>query len=267
MAHERPYSRPHGGMLTDPLALKQAAEQVGCSVSLVRKLVRTEEVPSYREQTNRGFRYVIPLEALPVLAHKVAMRKPGVVTTPVADLLGSRREPSEMTPDARLELERLRAQNELLGRENERLWQQVNDLTATVRRLALPAHQGSPEPGPSTQREPDPTGIPASQREGERPQEVRQPIARPAQLLDAGSTAAMVARELHERAPTVDRGAAASPLQPGGEPHWTLKLAEAMNPDLKPKPERGEAGDLSAQDSGLLARCRRFWRSLVGPGR
>ena len=267
MPHETPHSIPHSEIPAEPMTLRQAAEQAGCSVSLVRKLVRAEEVPSYQEQTNRGFRYVIPREALPVLAHKVAMRKPGVVTTPAADLLGSQREASEMTPDERLELERLRAQNQLLGRENERLWQQVNDLTATVQRLALPAHEGLPGPGPAKQRGPQPAATRAARREAERPEQIGQPTAAPARLLDAGATAPMGARELDERAPTADRGPAASPLQPGSEAHWTLKIAEAMNPDLRPKPEPGEASDLSPQDAGLLARCRRFWLSLVGPGR
>lgn len=267
MAHERPYSTPHSEIPAQPLTLKQAAEQAGCSVSLVRKLVRAHEVPSSQEQTNRGFRYVIPPEALPVLAHKVAMRKPGFIAAPAPGLLGSQRETSEMTPDERLELERLRAQNELLGRENERLWQQVNDLTATVQRLALPAHQSPSAPGPPKDQEPEPTDLRPSRREAETHKGARRPPPPPPRVLDAGATAAMVARELQEWVPAADRDAPASPPQPGGEPHWTLKIAEAMNPDLKPKPGPGEAEPLSPQDAGLLARCRRFWISLVGPSR
>jgi len=57
--------------------LAQAADEVGCSEGLVRKLVRKGEALAQEEKTPSGFRYVIAREHIGLLAHKVAMAKTG----------------------------------------------------------------------------------------------------------------------------------------------------------------------------------------------
>jgi excisionase family DNA binding protein len=113
------------------LTVRQAAQQVGCSEGLVRKLVRGGEVPAERAETVTGFRYMIDATNLPVLAHKVAMRRgPTAIVTP-----SQKEDPhGEDVRAAELEAENARLRDELRW-----LRAQFEEAQATIARLALPS--------------------------------------------------------------------------------------------------------------------------------
>jgi len=145
--------------LTEGLTLKQAAQQVGCSDALIRKIVKQEGFPVIKEDAPRGgFRYLIRALDMPALAHKVSMRRYGrkvgeaindapspalqtqALTESVREAIGFGVDQAE-----RDDLIRLRERSLMLEQENVRLWRQIERLTETVSQLALPPAR---EPGP-----------------------------------------------------------------------------------------------------------------------
>jgi hypothetical protein len=152
------------GPLTEGLTLKQAAQQVGCSDALIRKIVKREGFPVTKEDAPRGgFRYLIRAADMPALAHKVSMRRYGrkageairdepLPTSYAEGLTTSSREAISVGLGSveRDELIRLRERALMLEQENVRLWRQMERLTETVSQLALPPAR---EPGLSAESE------------------------------------------------------------------------------------------------------------------
>jgi len=150
------------GPLTEGLTLKQAAQQVGCSDALIRKIVKQEGFPVVKEDAPRGgFRYLIRGSDMPALAHEVSMRRygrkvgEGVAKTtlppsPEKTLTEKANEgiPSGLPQDERDELIRLRERSTMLEQENARLWRQLERVTETISQLALPPAR---EPRPVTE--------------------------------------------------------------------------------------------------------------------
>jgi excisionase family DNA binding protein len=124
------------------LTLKQAARQAGCSDSTLRRLVKAGEIPFTQEDTKTGFRYMFDADLVSVIAHKAAMRRPsGRPSSGRVEgdaLQASRAQAIPEASIARDELAALRAERDLLKAENARLWNQVERLTESVTRLALP---------------------------------------------------------------------------------------------------------------------------------
>lgn len=145
------------GRPSPQLTLKQAARQAGCSESTLRRLVKAGEVPFSQEDTRTGFRYVFDGDIVNVIAHKAAMRRPG--GRPSSGRAGgsgiqsSRFEAFQEASVAREELAALKAERDLLRAENARLWTQVERLTESVTRLALPASRTLDEEGLEASRE------------------------------------------------------------------------------------------------------------------
>jgi excisionase family DNA binding protein len=133
------------------LTLKEAARQAGCSDSTLRRLVKAGEVPFSQEETKSGFRYMFDAETVSIIAHKAAMRRPSgrpsngrAGGTPLqASSTRALQEPSVSIA----ELATLRAERDLLKAENVRLWAQIERLTESVTRLALPPSRGVEETG------------------------------------------------------------------------------------------------------------------------
>jgi hypothetical protein len=117
------------------LTVRQAAEKVRCSEALVRKLVRAEEVPAEKVETVTGFRYLIDEATLPVLAHKVAMRKGPNTTVQTPQSEGPHSEGVRAQ-----DVEALRAERNRLVDEVRWLRAQFEEAQATIARLALPEH-------------------------------------------------------------------------------------------------------------------------------
>ena len=166
------------GPLSEGLTLKQAAQQVGCSDALIRKLVKQEGFPVIKNDAPRGgFRYLIRASDMPALAHKVSMRRYGRKAgegIPDLSLPTLRAEsltevadeviPPRLAGEERDELIRLRERSVMLEQENARLWRQMERLTETVTQLALPpAREPGPSGAPSQEAEPPRTiGAPVS---------------------------------------------------------------------------------------------------------
>jgi len=144
--------------------LREAAHQAGCSESTLRRLVKSGDVPYVQEETKTGFRYLFEPSTISVIAHKASMRKPA--GRPAGRRVGGRSlQPSmyeglQEASEGIEELATLRAQRELLRAENARLWLQVERLTESVTRLALPASRTSEGMLPETTSE----GLPAARR-------------------------------------------------------------------------------------------------------
>jgi len=152
---------PSDEALTGPLTVRQAAAQVGCSEALVRKLVRAEEVPATRVQTPSGYRYLIDSADLPVLAHKVSMRR-----GPTGSVTPLRRDSPRGEGERAEDVEALRAERDRLADEVRWLRAQVGEAhdrlaaeqatvaaaQATIARLALPEHVPPEQPRSFWQR-------------------------------------------------------------------------------------------------------------------
>lgn len=125
------------------LTLHEAAQLAGCSDSTLRRLVKSGDVPHLQEETKTGFRYLFEPSVVPLIAHKASMRRPsgrpggrrvtGERLQSFSD--GAYQEASRLAQ----ELAAVRAERDLLRAENARLWSQIERLTESVTRLALPA--------------------------------------------------------------------------------------------------------------------------------
>jgi len=137
---------------TDPsqyLTLREAARQAGCSESTLRRLVKSNDVPYVQEETKTGFRYLFEPSTIGVLAHKASMRRPAgrpsgrrVGGSTVQPSTYEALQEASWSPE---EIAALRVERELLRAENARLWLQIERLTESVTRLALPPSR-TPEP-------------------------------------------------------------------------------------------------------------------------
>lgn len=134
---------------TEHYTLRQAAHEAGCSESTLRRLVKSGDVPYLQEETKTGFRYLFEPSTIPLIAHKASMRRPsgrppgrrvgGISTQP------SKYEGLQEASTTVEELAGLRVERDLLRAENSRLWSQIERLTESVTRLALPAARTSDE--------------------------------------------------------------------------------------------------------------------------
>jgi hypothetical protein len=137
------------------LSLRQAAEAAGCSESTLRRLVKSGEVPHFQEDTRTGFRYLIEASSIPVIAHKASMRRPagrpaarrvggpGLQDFSVGSVMEASRSEEKMAA--------LQSERDVLRLENERLWRQLDRLTETMSRLALPASNPPDEEGSTSE--------------------------------------------------------------------------------------------------------------------
>ena len=124
------------------LTLREAARQAGCGESTLRRLVKAHEIPFVQDETRTGFRYLFEPSVVPVIAHKASMRRPSGRPS-VSRVGGPTLQPFDAegfqeASRALQELSALRAERELLAAKNARLWDQVQRLTDSVTRLALP---------------------------------------------------------------------------------------------------------------------------------
>jgi len=135
--------------------LREAAREAGCSESTLRRLVKSGDVTCLQEETKTGFRYLFEPSTIPVIAHKASMRRPA--GRPSARRVGGQAiqssiyEGSQEASTDLAEVATLRVERDLLRAENTRLWTQIDRLTESVTRLALPpartpAESASEEP-------------------------------------------------------------------------------------------------------------------------
>ncbi|MBM3476785.1 MAG: helix-turn-helix domain-containing protein [Armatimonadetes bacterium] len=131
-------SEPGGEYYT----LREAAREAGCSEATLRRLVKSGDVPYVQQETKTGFRYLFEPSTIAVIAHKASMRRPA--GRPSGGRVGgrslqaSRYEALQEASEGIQEVAALRTERDLLRAENARLWLQVERLTESVTRLALP---------------------------------------------------------------------------------------------------------------------------------
>ncbi len=123
------------------LSLKDAALAAGCSESTIRRLVKASEVPFLQEETRAGFRYLLRRDQIPLIAHKASMRRPRGRMVEGPTIQPSSHDTLQEAMQVREELAAVRAERDLLRSENQRLWVQIERLTDSVTRLALPERQ------------------------------------------------------------------------------------------------------------------------------
>lgn len=120
------------------LSLRDAALAAGCSESTIRRLVKASQVPFIQEETQAGFRYLLRASDIALIAHKATMRRPRGRMAEGQTLQPSNGESLQEAIHIREELAAARAERDLFRSENQRLWAQVERLTESVTRLALP---------------------------------------------------------------------------------------------------------------------------------
>ena len=175
MHDERPPAIPLQPSAQDPLpgpseasedpgtyyTLREAAREAGCSESTLRRLVKGGDVPYVQEETKTGFRYLFQPSTVPVIAHKASMRRPsgrpsgrrvGGLTIQSSRYEGLQEASSNSEDTAALRVER-----DLLRAENARLWSQIERLTESLTRLALPPSRTSEEALPAESSEGKPS--------------------------------------------------------------------------------------------------------------
>jgi hypothetical protein len=123
------------------LTLRETAHVIGCSESTLRRLVKTSDIPALQQETASGFRYLVRREHIPLVAHKATMRRPRGRRAEGQTLQPSSVEALQEASGAREELAAVKAERDLLRAENMRLWTQLDRLTESVSRLALPARR------------------------------------------------------------------------------------------------------------------------------
>lgn len=128
------------------LTMKQAAQATGCSESTLRRLVKASEVPFLQEDTTAGFRYLFRSEDVPLIAHKSSMRRPRGRRVEGHTIQPSTPTGLQEASTLREELASARTERDVLRTENSRLWAQIERLTESVTRLALPERSVVQEP-------------------------------------------------------------------------------------------------------------------------
>ncbi len=133
--------------------LREASREAGCSESTLRRLVKGGDVPFVQQETKTGFRYLFEPSAIPVIAHKASMRRPA--GRPSSRRVGgrtvqpSRYEVDQEASEGHDEAAAIRVERDLLRAENARLWAQIERLTESVTRLALPPSRTPEEATPA----------------------------------------------------------------------------------------------------------------------